>query len=66
MKPGNENDGRKRGNAPEPGHPRDDGDVVRPEDRIHDRDHRVGRQIKREQPSGDEPGYANDDNLPNH
>ncbi|MDN5782992.1 MAG: hypothetical protein L0H23_13385 [Luteimonas sp.] len=43
---------------------RDHGDVVRPEDRIGERDHRIGKQIKREQPPGAEPGYANDDNLP--
>jgi hypothetical protein len=43
---------------------RGDGDVVRPGDRISERDHRIGRKIKREEPSGDEPGYANHDNLP--
>jgi hypothetical protein len=45
-------------------HNRDDGDVARPEDRISERDHRVGKQIKREEPSGEEPGYANHDNMP--
>jgi len=50
----------------EPGrrHDRDDGDVAGPEDRIDERDHRIGRKIKREQPDGDEPGYANHDNVP--
>jgi hypothetical protein len=38
--------------------------VARPEDRISERDHRVGKQIKREEPSGEEPGYANHDNVP--
>lgn len=50
----------------EPGrkHHRDDGDVARPGDRIGEADRRVGRKIKREQPAGDEPGYANHDNVP--
>lgn len=43
---------------------RNDGDVAHPDDRIGERDHDVGRKIKREQPPGDEPGYANDDNVP--
>lgn len=45
-------------------HEHNDGDVVRPEDRVDERDHAIGRRIKREQPPGEEPGYANDDNQP--
>jgi len=52
------------GEAPERKHDRDDGDVVGPDERIDERDHRVGRKIKREQPDGVEPGYANHDNVP--
>lgn len=38
---------------------------VRPGETIREEDRRVGRKIKKEQPSGAEPGYANNDNLPN-
>ncbi|HZW19490.1 MAG TPA: hypothetical protein VFF71_11850 [Luteimonas sp.] len=55
-----------RNEQPEPGrkHDRSDGDVTGPDERIDERDHRIGRKIKREQPDGDEPGYANHDNVP--
>ncbi|GAA3924746.1 hypothetical protein [Luteimonas lutimaris] len=55
-----------RNEQPEPGRKQDrsDGDVTGPDERIDERDHRIGRKIKREQPDGDEPGYANHDNVP--
>jgi hypothetical protein len=57
----------EHGNVPGPGkNPKDDdGARVRPGKAIGEKDRRVGRKIKQEEPSGDEPGYANHDNLPN-
>ena len=57
----------ERGEASEPGKaPRkDDGARVKPGEKISDKDRRIGREIKQEQPSDAESGYANNDNVPN-
>lgn len=56
----------ERGNASGPAKAPDaeDESRVRPGEAIREEDRRVGRKIKKEQPSGDEPGYANHDNVP--
>jgi hypothetical protein len=57
----------ERGNVPGPGKnpDPDDENRLRPGESISEDDQHVGRKIKEEQPSDAEPGYANNDNLPN-
>ena len=57
----------ERGEASEPGKAphKDDGARVKPDEKISEKDRRIGRRIKQEQPSDAEPGYANNDNVPN-
>lgn len=64
---GNTNSGvdeRGKASGPEKVPDAEDESRLRPGEAIGEEDRRVGRKIKKEQPSGDEPGYANDDNVP--
>jgi hypothetical protein len=54
----------EHGNVPGPGRA-DEASRVRPGEAISEKDQRVGRKIKEVEPSDAEPGYANNDNLPN-